>query len=178
MFWSVWSRKHSKQSMQSLPKCTATTRRWLKSRLTQWFEFWLTFFLQSCMLYFYRFLLLPWVNWTSWWRITKRWQYHFFLPFNLFFVCVYSRCFSGGTVGSCNWSPVLNVLHAVQICPADQDEGGQRQRKGGQRLNKFCIEQQIKDIFQVMRLLQYLTMVLMSLYGHRELVKRASSAVT
>ena len=28
-----------------------------------------------------------------------------------------------------------------------------------------------------MRLLQYLTMVLMSLYGHRELVKRASSAV-
>merc|ERR1719266_1733857 len=30
---------------------------------------------------------------------------------------------------------------------------------------------------EVMRLLQYLTMVLMSLYGHRELVKRASSAV-
>ena len=30
---------------------------------------------------------------------------------------------------------------------------------------------------QVMRLLQYLTMVLMSLYGHRDLVKRASSAV-
>ena len=28
-----------------------------------------------------------------------------------------------------------------------------------------------------MRLLQYLTMVLMSLYGHRDLVKRASSAV-
>lgn len=30
---------------------------------------------------------------------------------------------------------------------------------------------------EVMRLLQYLTMVLMSLYGHRDLVKRASTAV-
>ena len=39
-------------------------------------------------------------------------------------------------------------------------------------------EQSMQEIFQVMRLLQYLTMVLMSLYGHRELVKRASSAVT
>ena len=35
----------------------------------------------------------------------------------------------------------------------------------------------MQEILQVMRLLQYLTMVLMSLYGHRELVKRASSAV-
>ena len=39
-------------------------------------------------------------------------------------------------------------------------------------------EHTIQEILQVMRLLQYLTMVLMSLYGHRELVKRASSAVT
>ena len=38
-------------------------------------------------------------------------------------------------------------------------------------------EHKIQEILQVMRLLQYLTMVLMSLYGHRELVKRASSAV-
>ena len=35
----------------------------------------------------------------------------------------------------------------------------------------------IQYVNQVMRLLQYLTMVLMSLYGHRDLVKRASTAV-
>ena len=44
--------------------------------------------------------------------------------------------------------------------------------------NTHLSEQSMQEIFQVMRLLQYLTMVLMSLYGHRELVKRASSAVT
>ena len=46
-------------------------------------------------------------------------------------------------------------------------------------VNYFVLrEQEMQEILQVMRLLQYLTMVLMSLYGHRELVKRASSAVT
>ena len=39
-------------------------------------------------------------------------------------------------------------------------------------------EQSMQEIFQVCRLLQYLTMKLMFLYDHSELVKRASSAVT